>query len=136
MQFSFAQELDPVSWYAEIVSEKENHTLVFTAQIESGWYLYSQHIEEGGPIPTTFMLTLASNQLEAISAEEESEFQIKKLDEMFQIELTKYKNKVKFIYPLDESVVAGTIYAQVEFMCCDEAQCLAPRIEKFTLNLK
>src|SRR5690606_30395414 len=53
--FAKAQIYDPVDWKFEAknVTEKEA-TLVITATIDRGWHVYSQFIEEGGPIPTSF----------------------------------------------------------------------------------
>ncbi|TNF24492.1 MAG: thiol:disulfide interchange protein, partial [Bacteroidetes bacterium] len=50
-----AQLFDPVKWKTETkrLSATEAE-LVFSATIEDGWHLYSQHLDEGGPIPTTF----------------------------------------------------------------------------------
>ena len=46
-----AQILTPVKWSTSIeqVSEAE-FDLIFTADIDEGWVVYSQFIEEGGPI--------------------------------------------------------------------------------------
>ena len=50
-----AKIFDPVNWSysSEKINDKE-FDLLITAKIEKGWHLYSQFIEEGGPIPTSF----------------------------------------------------------------------------------
>lgn len=133
-QNNYAQDFNPVTWSAELTQEDGQNTLIFSADIIQGWYLYSQEIGEDGPIPTSFAIDLGSGNWEEIEAKEESAFQIQKFDEMFQMDLIKYENQVNFIYPLLE--VDGTIKARVEFMCCDDMQCLAPKTEELTINLK
>ena len=53
--FSQGQILTPVKWETSYkqVSEDE-FLLVFTAKMDQGWYVYSQYLEDGGPIPTGF----------------------------------------------------------------------------------
>ena len=53
-----AKIYDPVKWNfsSEKINDKESY-LVITALIEKGWHVYSQFIEEGGPIPTSFKFT-------------------------------------------------------------------------------
>src|ERR1039457_6718004 len=38
------------------IQQADNDTayLVFTAKIDKGWHLYSQFVDAGGPIPTSF----------------------------------------------------------------------------------
>ena len=51
----FSQIFNPVTWE---FSKKDlgggDYELIFKASIEDGWYLYSQFIEDDGPLPTTF----------------------------------------------------------------------------------
>ena len=85
----------PVSWDFETekisVSEYE---LIATATIEDGWYVYSQDLEEGGPIPTTFAFieTQGDKQpsMEEIGAVKEA------YDAMFEMDVAKYAQKVVF----------------------------------------
>ena len=52
-QYSLAQILNPVKWELSIVPvEPLEYELVFTANIDKNWAIYSQFLEEGGPLPT------------------------------------------------------------------------------------
>ena len=53
-----AQIYDPVNWdfTQHQISETEIE-LQFTAHIEKHWHLYSQHIDDNGPVPTEFTFT-------------------------------------------------------------------------------
>ena len=134
--FAFAQDLDPVKWEYEVIQESDETIIVFTAHIEDGWYLYSQEIEEGGPIPTSFNFeTDGAVSFEAL-AEEKSDFVVDAYDEMFAMNLKKYKHEVVFTYHPTFNEPIENIKGYLEFMCCDNMQCLAPKIIEFTLNLK
>ena len=98
--------------------------------------MYSQEIDEGGPIPTSFKLSYDVKKFESIKPKEISKYMLVSMDDMFLMELTKYKNDVRYTYPLDKAMTNGTIQIIVEFMCCDDTQCLAPKTVELTLNIK
>ena len=55
---AFSQILEPVKWNSKVekISDKE-YNLIFTADIDKGWYIYSQFkIEEDGFAPQTFFV--------------------------------------------------------------------------------
>ena len=63
----FAQMYHPVKWSTsfEKVSEKE-YILKAQATIQSGWHLYGQYIEEGGPSRTIFTFKNPEKSFELI----------------------------------------------------------------------
>ena len=129
-----AQDLNPVAWTFEEEMINEELVLTFQAAIQEGWYLYAQEIPEDGPIPTSF--NFESPELEDIHLEEKSKYLIDVYDEMFGINLKKYKKDVVFTYKLDPSLYDETISGYVEFMCCNGTECLPPKQIDFTFNLK
>ena len=58
----FSQIYDPVKWSTSVekISDTE-YNLIATAQIEAEWHIYSQDVEPGGPIPTSFFFTKNDN---------------------------------------------------------------------------
>ena len=52
---SQAQIENPVKWsYSAQKTGKNEANILIKADIQKGWHLYSQFIEDGGPIPTSF----------------------------------------------------------------------------------
>ena len=50
-----AQFYNPVSWeFSQKNLPQDEIELSFKATIEGDWYMYSQHIADDGPVPTTF----------------------------------------------------------------------------------
>jgi|ADGO01.1.fsa_nt_gi hypothetical protein len=50
-----AQVHDPVRWDFKVESVSGTEaTLAFTAILDDGWHIYSQFMEDGGPLPTSF----------------------------------------------------------------------------------
>ena len=57
-----AQIIEPVTW--DFSQEKllgKEIELKFKASIDNHWHLYSQHIKEDGPIPTSFVFFESNN---------------------------------------------------------------------------
>ena len=51
----FSQIFNPVQWeFSKEDLGNSEYDLFFTATIDDGWYLYSQYVEEDGPLPTSF----------------------------------------------------------------------------------
>ena len=88
---SFSQILNPVKWEfgSEKISETE-YELIFVAKIDPHWSLYSQFVEEGGPLPTLFSFE-PSTDFELIEAIVESESnKVTQLDPVFEMVVSKY----------------------------------------------
>lgn len=131
-----AQDLDPVKWTYKAQEKDKLMFITFTAEIQEGWYLYAQDIPKGGPIPTSFHFETDNSVTFEVFAEESSDHLVAKYDEMFAMDLKKYKNQVVFTYTPEVDKEIKTIKGYLEFMCCDDLQCLPPKIIEFSLNLK
>lgn len=130
------QILDPVDW--EFSNEKtgENeYTLIFRAEIDNKWHLYSQYLPEGGPIPTSFSFEPSDNYQLLGKVEEISEAEVKH-DPSFGMDLKMFskeavfKQKVKIL-----SAEGFTLTGSLEYMSCDDERCLPPKEEEFGFTL-
>lgn len=136
--FSFlskSQILQPVKWEFSKQYLLDNEAeLVITAKIEKNWYLYSQNIKPGGPIPTNFKFNKSSTyKLIGKTNEPEPE---KKYDDNFEMDLLIFHNKVDFrqkirILSKDKFTIKGSL----EFMCCDNKRCLPPEEVDFSFDI-
>ncbi|REE27196.1 thiol:disulfide interchange protein DsbD [Winogradskyella pacifica] len=118
--------LEPVKWSTSV--EKLNDTeliLVSTATIDSGWKLYAQNIEEGGPIPTSFDYTLKDGiELVGSTNEEKGE---ESIDKVFDMKIKYFRNTTEFRQKIKVSdATISSIVSEVGFMACDDTQCTAP----------
>lgn len=130
-----AQEI-PVNWSFGAEHVEGNKYLVkFIADIDKGWVLYGQDIDEGGPIPTGFYFE-ESDQLSFIGDVEERSKAIKSMDEMFGMEITKFKDKAEFVQLVELKNPTGNISGELEFMTCDGARCLPPTTVDFNIKIE
>jgi thiol:disulfide interchange protein DsbD len=133
--WTFAQVLDPIDWkFSTERTGKNEYTLVFTAEIDNKWHLYSQFLPEGGPIPTSFSYDSSGHYALLDRVEEISEVE-EKFDAAFGMDLKMFSNeavfrqKIKILSP-EEFTLTGSI----EYMCCDDARCLPPTEEEFSFD--
>lgn len=135
--FSFAQILDPVRWTFKVEqTSPEEATLLLIAKIDKSWHLYSQDIPPKGPIPTTFSFEKNKNY-ELIGKVKEPKA-IQEKDPQFEDMLLKFfEDKVVFRQKIRISGKKDfTVKGMVNFMCCDDRQCIPPNDVEFTFNIK
>ena len=117
------------------VSEQE-FVLTFSAKIDKGWYVYSQFIEEGGPIPTSFYYE-EGDHFELVGQSEESGANKKEgHDDIFDMHLIKFGEVVTFYQKIKVKDFSMPVVGYLEFMTCDDTRCLAPTEEDFKFELK
>ena len=132
---ALAQEENPVKW--AFSSKKVNATtyeVIATATIEKGWHVYAQEAGEG-PIPTTFKF--AKNPLVATTGKVKEVGKMHKaFDKNFDSELKYYENTVSFVQTVTVKGKAATkLKGSVEFMVCDDHQCLPPTEVELAFNV-
>lgn len=119
-----AQNADSlVKWTSQL--DKEQNAILITADIAPGWFIYSQFTEEGGPIPTEFEFS-QSTGFSVEGKVEELSTATKGYDEMFEINVSKFKNTVEFKQKIKPTEGPINAKGTVTFMSCDAERCLPP----------
>lgn len=133
----FAQIQNPVSW--SVTAKKINdktYEIHLTADIQKGWHVYSQTTPDGGPVPTSF--TFAKNPLLTYEGKAKEIGKLEKHAEpLFGVDVKQFSNKVDFVQLVKlKANVKTSADVAVEFMVCNDRQCLPPTTKKFTVALK
>jgi len=132
-----AQVQNPVKW--SFSSKKVNATtyeLHLTASIDGHWHVYSQTTPDGGPIPTSISFT--KNPLIAMvgPAKEVGKLE-QKAEPLFGVDVKQFSNKVDFVQTVTvKGKVKTSVTGSVEYMTCNDEQCLPPKSQKFSIALK
>ena len=122
----FSQIHEPVKWSTSIdkISNTE-YNLILNASIEPGWHLYSQNVPEDGPIPTTFSFNTSSDYELVGEVNEEEGHTVD--DPVFNMKIKYFERTATFKQRIKAlSGNAFEINGEVEFMVCDDTQCLPP----------
>jgi thiol:disulfide interchange protein DsbD len=135
-QYSFAQILNPVKWELSVVPvEPLEYELVFTANIEKNWAIYSQFLEEGGPLPTVISFE-ASPFYETLGAPHEKPLnKVTKHDAVFEMVVSKFYKRAVFVQRIkiiEQS--AFDLIGNVEYMTCDDSRCTYKPDNPFAFN--
>ena len=131
----FSQIINSVKWEfgSEKISETE-YDLIFVAKIESHWALYSQFVEEGGPLPTVFSFQPAPG-FELIEKVKELEAnKVTQHDPVFDMIVSKYYDKAIFKQRINVKSPEFSISGNIDFMTCDDTQCTYLPDNPFTFN--
>lgn len=128
-----AQILAPVKWHysAEQLSATEAK-LVLKAKIEKGWHIYSQYIQEGGPIPTSFKFT-PSKAYSLVGKTTESPKPTSVFEKTFNMQILWFENEVTFTQLIKTKSNKFAVKGSLEFMVCNDTQCLPPEELAFTI---
>lgn len=133
-----AQSGSKVKWdYTVKKIADKKYEVRMTANIQPGWHLYSQtQSEDAIALPTT--ITFAKNPLLVVSGKPK---EVGKLTDAFdkatQSRSRFYSNKVEFVQVVTvKSNVKTSLTGDVEFMVCDDKQCLPPDRSKFSVKLE
>lgn len=131
-----AQIADPVKWTFTAAKTKDCEAeLTFRAKIDGAWHLYGQKsYGDEGPVPTSFKIT-KSPDFELIGKPTESNL-IKKFEPVWGFEINYFEHegvfrqkiKVKSNKPFE---IKGTL----EFMVCNETNCLPPSTVEYTFKI-
>ena len=128
-----AKIYDPVKWSfsSEKLNENE-YNLIITAKIEKGWHVYSQFIDDGGPIPTSFKFK-PSKDYQLVDKVTESPKAVGAFDKNFNMQIAWHKNQVVFKQKISLLVPKTTIAGTLEFMVCNDERCLPPAEVEFII---
>jgi thiol:disulfide interchange protein DsbD len=128
--------LKPVKWsYSVDQGDSEGeYILKMDAKVQDGWYIYSQFIDEGGPVPTSFMFEEEPHYELIGKVEEVSDHKVSGFDKIFEMEVTKFKKTVSFQQKIKTNDPAKAIKGSLEFMTCDDTRCLPPEFVDFEIT--
>jgi len=132
-----AQIKDPVSWTFEAKKKTaDTYEVVLSANIQGKWHIYSQKTGKGGPIPTK--VNFKANPLLNITGAVKEVGKVEKVyDEIFQTDVLYLSNKVQYVQTVKLKGKAKTnITGTIEYMVCDDAQCLPPAKKTFDIKLQ
>ena len=130
---AFAQIKDPVKWTTTSRKKGESYEVVLTASLPKTWHIYSQ--KTGGGIPTKFKFT--KSPLLTFNGEVKELGKLKEeYDKNFDTKVKYYGDKVDFVQNVKvKNNVKTNVNVTVEYMTCDDSQCLPPTKKTFNVSL-
>jgi DsbC/DsbD-like thiol-disulfide interchange protein len=124
----------PVSWsYA--MHRISGHEWLFTttATLAPGWHIYSQHLGEGGPIPTRITLN-PNDDYSLIGTSEEKGKAFHFYDSLYKMNITWYIGEVSFLQRVSMNRMVPELRGIIQYMVCNNSQCI-PHEQNFTVHV-
>jgi len=130
------QAQNPVKWdFAAKKIQDSEYEITFTATVDPGWSIYSQHTDPSGPVPTAFSFDENAN-LEFIGKPVETGKKKEAFDELFGVKVIKFSGAVNFTQKVKVKGGAKAVSGYLEFMSCDDEKCLPPKEVDFNITLE
>lgn len=134
---SYVMAQSPVQWnYSAKKTADKTYEVHLTATVAGPWHIYSQFTPDGGPLPTT--ISFSKNPLVSLQGAAKEVGKLKqKHEEVFDVDVKYFKDQVTFIQVIKlKSNVKTSLGGTVEFMLCNDEQCLPSAKENFSIKLE
>jgi len=130
---SQAQIENPVKWsFSAQKTGKNEANVQIKATIQKGWHLYSQFIEDGGPIPTSFTFS-PSNDYQLLGKVSESPKAVIAFDPNFGMKIAWHETQVTFTQKIKTTSDKFTLNGVLEYTVCNDNKCLPPTEQEFSI---
>lgn len=130
-----AQILKPVKWsYAAKKINNKEAVVLLKATIDQGWHIYSQHVEAGGPVATSF--TFQSDKAYQALGKAVEPKPITKYEDAFGMNVAYFEKSVVFQQKIKLVDAKATVKGKLEYMVCNDHQCLPPEEVEFSIPVK
>ncbi|QIL39471.1 sugar transporter [Pedobacter sp. HDW13] len=132
---AFAQIEKPVTWaYFAKKTGNNEATIYLKATIEDRWHIYSQNVKDGGPVKTTF--TFAPSKDFSLVGKTVEPKAIVKYESTFKMNVSYFEKSVIFQQKIKLNKGTAIAKGKVEFMVCNDKQCLPPEEVEFSVPVK
>lgn len=126
-----------VSWnFSTKKIADRTYEIHLTPSIQAPWHIYSQQSPESGAMPTKFSFN--KNPLVIIDEEtREIGKVVSKYEEVFEVTVKYFEGKVNFVQTVKlKTNVKTNITGTIEYMACNDEQCLPPQTINFNIKLE
>jgi thiol:disulfide interchange protein DsbD len=132
----FAQT-NVVDWKFESkkLSDKK-YEVKLIAVVAHPWHIYSTTTPDGGPLPTK--ITFTKNPLAVMEGKLKEVGKLEtKFEDVFDVDTKFFNDKVEFVQVVSlKANVKTSLTGSVEFMTCNDKECLPPKSVPFSIALK
>ena len=133
---AFTQVISPVHWvYSAKKINPTTYEIHLTANIDGLWHIYSQTTPEGGPVATS--ITFSKNPLLTTQGITKEVGKLEQHNEpLFGVDVKQFSRKVDFVQTVKlKAPVRTNIAGSIDFMVCNDRQCLPPSTQKFSVAI-
>ncbi|SEM85473.1 Disulphide bond corrector protein DsbC [Mucilaginibacter gossypiicola] len=132
---TYSQILAPVKWsYGAKKIDKEQAVVFIKASIDKGWHIYSQHVADGGPVKTSFRFNKSDDySLNGNTSEPKA---VNKYEKAFGMNVQYFEQSVIFQQKVKLKNGQTSVNGTLNYMVCNDKQCLPPKDVEFSIPVK
>jgi hypothetical protein len=133
----FAQVQNPVKWtFSSRKINESTYEVHLLATLDYGWHIYSQTTPAGGPVATSIEFVKNPLIITTGSAKEVGKLE-QRHEDLFGVDVKQFSKKVDFVQAVKlKGKVKTSVNGTIEFMTCNDHECLPPTKQKFSLPLQ
>jgi hypothetical protein len=134
---AYSQLKNPVKWaFTSKKIDQVTYEVNLTATVDAGWHIYSQTTPDGGPSATVVSFT--KNPLIALDGPVKEVGKLEqKYEALFGVDVKQFSSKVVFVQTVKLKGKAKTaVNGTIEFMSCNNKECLPPSSQKFSIAIQ
>ena len=126
-----------VQWKFESKKVDDNkYEVKLIAVVQDSWHIYSINTPDGGPLPTKISFTKNPRAVIDGHLKEVGKLETK-FEDVFDVDTKFYNDKVEFVQVVTVKGNAKTnLSGTVEYMTCNDRECLPPKSVPFSIALK
>lgn len=134
---AWSQPLIPVEFTFSAKKISVNtYEVHITATLENNWHTYSQTTPSGGPVPTVIMF-VKNPLVELVGKPKEIGKLEQHYEKIFWVDVKQFSDKVDFVQTVKiKKPIKTNISGTIEFMVCNDKECLPPTTNKFSIALQ
>ena len=130
-----AQVLTPVHWsYGAKKLNKDEAVVFIKATIDDGWHVYSQTVKDGGPVKTT--ITFPASPAYTLIGKTIEPTPITRNEKVFNMDVSFFEHEVIFQQKIKLKAGQAIVKGTLEYMTCNDHQCLPPDDIDFSIPVK
>lgn len=130
-----AQILKPVKWaYAAKRLNKAEAVVLIKATIDNGWHIYSLNVGDGGPVATSF--TFSPSKAYSLTGKTVEPTPKSEFEKTFNMKVSYFEKSVVFQQRVKLNAAQATVKGKLEYMACNDHQCLPPEEVEFSIPVK
>jgi hypothetical protein len=129
-----AQIVEPVHWSYAAKRTGENEAIVFfKATVDPGWHIYSANQNPGGPVKTSFAFNVSKDY--ALIGRVTEPTPITKYEPTSNMDVLYFEKEVVFQQKVKLKNTATAVTGKLNFMVCNDHQCLPPEDVTFSIPI-
>lgn len=132
-QITFAQMFNPVTVEHELSVNGSEGAIVFAAEIEDGWHLYSTDIAAGGPTAASVTFEVLEGA-ELVGSLTPGAGVIVKNDPVFGMTVGYFEEEATFTQKVKFTGGAYRLQGYFEYGACNDENCMPPTQYEFSIN--